>query len=298
MSNDKLRWDDARVFLAIARNGTLSGAAQQLDSGVATVSRRIERLEQALDVPLFVRHQSGYQLTDEGDALLPKAERLEEAAYSFCRQATAESQAVGRVRLATAENLANYLIIPHLPELLQQHPQLCLDITTDKFTVNLHRRDADLALRMVKPERGNLSMRRVGQLGFGLYASEDYLARRPQGLAVDDFEGDVFIGWCDSFTDLPAARWMRRVLRNQAAQITTTTLAGQISAVRAGLGMAVLPHFMATAGLRRLPLELAVDQEIWLVVHADLRASYRVRVVADHLADLVERHADWLAYGT
>ena len=289
-------WDDARVFLAVARKGTLTAAARLTGGGVATVSRRIDRLEAALGVPLFVRHQTGYRLTDEGEALLPKAEALEHAAAAFESQAARESEVAGPVRLATAENLANPIIIPSLPALLERHPQLELEIATDVASVNLHRRDADLALRMVKPTRGNVTVRRLAALGFGLYGSAAYLTRRKQAADSGPFDHDAFIGWSEAQSHLPAAQWISRSLRNRPPVLTTTTLSAQLQAASAGLGLAILPHFLAhDAGLRRLPVELGVDQSIWLVIHSDLAQSRRVRAVADHLATVIHAMRDRLA---
>ncbi|WP_205387725.1 LysR family transcriptional regulator [Pseudosulfitobacter sp. DSM 107133] len=285
---DALNWNDTPAFLAVARTGTLTGAAASLGAGVATVSRRIERLEAALGVPLFARAQTGYQLTDEGTALMPRAEALEAAMDGFQSAAQAGRGVQGHVRVATAENLANPLLIPSLGSLLAAHPGLTVEVSTDVASVNLHKRDADLAVRMVRPTRGHLTVRRIGTLGFGLYGSVDYMAQRGSGAGV---EGDRYIGWADRFGDLPAAQWLARSFRDAAPAVVTSTLASQLSAAQAGLGLAVLPHFLARgAGLERMPVELGVDQDIWLVMHSDLMASQRVRVVADHLVSVIEAH--------
>ncbi len=220
----RLRWDDARVFLAIARSGSLSGAAGGLGSGLATVSRQIERLEAALGLTLFSRHQNGYRLTDDGAALLERAEALEQAAEAFAEGSAAQTEIAGRVRLATAETLANHLIIPALPGLTDQYPDLTLEVVTDVQAVNLHRRDADLAVRMVKPERGNVTIRRLGTLGYGLYASQGYIAGRPAKREDARFDTDRFIGWCETYGHLPAAQWIERILRGHAPILATTTL--------------------------------------------------------------------------
>jgi len=202
------------------------------------------------------------------------------------------------VRLATAENLANSLIIPSLPALRARHPQLVLDLVTDVATVNLHRRDADLAVRMVKPTRGNVTVRRLGTLGFGLYGAPAYIHARRDGPEGGTFDADDFIGWSEAQSHLPAAQWIERTLRGRLPVVTTTTLKAQLCAAKAGLGLAILPHFLAVdAGLLRLPVELGVDQSIWLVVHGDLTASRRVRVVADHLIDVMRRNRVMLATG-
>lgn len=286
-----LNWDDARIFLAIARAGTLSAAANMLGLGIATVSRRLERLEAALGVALFSRHQSGYQVTDEGAALIAKAEALEQAGQSFGAAAEGLGQVTGCVRLATAENLANPLIIPSLGALFARHPELRIEILTGIQTVNLHRRDADLAIRMVRPEQGNVTLRRLGVLGFGLYGSSEYILQRQSWSDVAKFDKDDFIGWTELNQRFPAAQWLDRALGGGACRITTSTLASQIAAASAGLGLAVLPHFLAReAGLVCVDAELGVDQPIWLVIHSDLAHSRRVRVVADHLAELFLAH--------
>lgn len=285
---DPLNWDDTPAFLAVARWGTLTAAAEALGAGVATVSRRIERLEAALGVPLFARAQTGYQLTDEGMALMPRAEAMEAAMDAFRNAAQAGRGVQGHVRLATAENLANPLLIPSLAPLLAAHPGLTVEVSTDVASVNLHKRDADLAVRMVRPTRGHLTVRRIGTLGFGLYGAAGYMAGR--GRAVG-FEGDSYIGWAERFGDLPAAQWLARNFRAVAPAVVTSTLASQLSAAQAGLGLAVLPHFLAQdAGLQRVPVELGVDQDIWLVMHSDLMSSQRVRVVADHMVGVIEAH--------
>lgn len=281
----RLRWDDARVFLAITHTGSLSGAAASLGAGLATVSRQIERLEAALGLTLFSRHQNGYRLTDDGAALLERAETLEQAAEAFAEGSAAQAGITGRVRLATAETLANHIIIPALPKLTSQYPDLTLEVVTDVPAVNLHRRDADLAVRLVKPERGNVTIRRLGTLGFGLYASRVYAEHRRDDARL---EADHFITWCETYGHLPAARWVERALRGRAPALATTTLSAQLAAAISGVGLAVLPHFLGRqSDLVCLQGDLGIDQEIWLAVHSDLAQSRRIRVVADFLVSLI-----------
>ncbi|HGN1705791.1 TPA: LysR family transcriptional regulator [Providencia rettgeri] len=296
--NDRqyLNWDDTRVFLAIAREGTLSAASKVLKLGIATTSRRLERLEEALNVRLFTRDQLGYKLTDEGSALISQAEALEQAGYAFGNAARKKSDsAMGHVCLATAQGLADHLIIPALPSLTNAHPNLTIEIVTSVSTVNLHRRDADIALRMVRPECGNVRIRRLGTLGFGLYASKDYLQRRPNPDRLSSLEQDDFIGWSETQQHLQSAQWLERTLRGRPCRLTTSTMSAQFSAVQAGIGMAVLPHFIAQKmGLICLQDDINCDQSIWLVIHSDLAHSRRIRVVADFLTELVAKEREKL----
>ncbi|GAB1438476.1 LysR family transcriptional regulator [Providencia sp.] len=291
-----LNWDDARVFLAIAREGTLSAASKALKFGIATTSRRLERLEAALNIRLFTRDQLGYKLTDEGNALISQAEALEQAGYAFGHAARKKSESVmGHVCLATAQGLADHLIIPALPSLTGANPNLTIEIVTGVSTVNLHRRDADIALRMVRPERGNVRIRKLGTLGFGLYASKGYLLRRPNPDRLSSLEQDDFIGWSETQQHLQSAQWLERTLRGRPCRLTTSTMSAQFSAVQAGIGMAVLPHFIAQKmGLICLQDDIGCDQSIWLVIHADLAHSRRIRVVADFLTELVAKEHEKL----
>ncbi|MDO5621181.1 MAG: LysR family transcriptional regulator [Paracoccus sp. (in: a-proteobacteria)] len=280
-------WDDIRCFLAIARTGSLSGTAARLGVGLATVSRRIARFEAAMGQPLFIRQQSGYALTEDGAALIERAETIEAAALTLGRM---QAEVAGRVRLATAENLATALILPELARLRAAHPQLTVEVLTDFTSVNLHRREADIALRMVRPDRGNVSVQRLGVMGFGLYAAADYPNTTP--------EHRGFIAWSDAQAHLPAARWVERALAGAAPAVVTTSLAAQLAACAAGLGLAVLPHFLARPrGLICAEPTPELDQPIWLVTQSDLATSRRVQAVADFLRDLVMQNRQALAHG-
>ena len=189
----EFHWDDARIFLAIARAGTLSGAADKMNMGIATVSRRLDRLEQALNVPLFSRHQSGYRLTDDGEALLARAEALEYAGLAFGEAAQLQGHVAGVVRLATSDNLATHFILPSLKGLLDHYPELRVEVLSGVQPVNLHRRGADLAIRMVKPEAGHLTLKRLGTVGFGVYGAADCLVGA-DGLSLSEAD---FVGIID-----------------------------------------------------------------------------------------------------
>lgn len=290
-------WNLIRDFLAVARTGSLNRAAQKLGVNASTVGRRIETLETTLGVCLFQRSQTGYVLTDEGEGLIGRAESFEETGIAFERGAEASESVEGRVRLATAENLANFLIIPALPDFRAQHPKLTLEVVTDIRSVNLNRREADLALRLVRPTQGNVSIRRVGTMRNGLYGSVDYVQHKQADRKHKDggrFDGDEFISWSEHYSDLPTAQWVDRALQGRAPALVTSSLYAQLVAARAGLGLAVLPCLLADVEptLRRISSEAdAIEQELWLAIHTDLAGSARVRAVADFLSELIHRNA-------
>ncbi|WP_343231172.1 LysR family transcriptional regulator [Thalassovita aquimarina] len=289
-------WDDLRIFLAISREGTLSGAAKHLRLGLATVSRRIERLEASIGRPLFLRQQTGYRLTEDGAAMVESAEEMEAAARSLASGMTESPEVSGRVRLATAENLATGLILPELPKFRAKYPQLSIDLVTDIATVNLHRRDADLALRMVKPDRGHVTLQRLGTLGYGLYVSDSYMTHRMSNPDTADFDADDFITWSEAQAYLPAAQWMESRLQGRAPALSTTSLGTQLAACADGVGIAILPHFLARSkGLLCIDSQLGIDQAIWLVTQSDLVHSRRIQAVAEFCRDIVYQHRDTLA---
>ena len=282
----RLNWDDMRVFLALARAGTLSGAAEALKSGAATVSRRIDRLERSLGLPLFLRHQSGYSLTDQGEALLARAEAVELAMHELGAEAGAQDEVVGLVRIASITSLVTPVVVPALAPLLAENPGLDIDIFYGIETVNLHRRDADLALRLVRPQRGHLLVRHLATMGFGLYGP------------VDGSRPARHVTWLDQGSAQTTLTWARAFGADTSAKLTVNTPDGQVAAVAQGLGVCVLPHFLARAAdltliADTLPDGSRMTRDVFLVTHADLAASRRVRRVADCLADaLVARRAD------
>lgn len=291
-----LDWDDARAFLAIARHGTLTAASSELQCGIATLSRRITRFEQSLGVVLFSRHQTGYRLTDDGEQLIPKAEALETAAFALAE--SAELGVSGRVRVATAETLANTLFIPSLTDLLKSNPRLSIEFVTDVATINLHKRDADLAIRMVRPERGNVTVKRIGALGYGLYGSQSYIEKRANKKSGEDLSSDKFIVWSERYSGLPQAEWLDNTIGTKVPVLVTTSLANQIAATTADLGLSVLPHFVTKGtSLQQIGVEVSVTQDIWLVLHADLAHSQRIRAVADHFETVINRSSDLLSGG-
>ncbi len=277
-----LDWDDCRIFLALAREGTLSGAARQLAIGVATVSRRIERMEHGLDLPLFLRTQNGYVLTDQGEMLLPRAEAVELAMLEMRKEASDHSEIRGMVRLTSIESLVVPFIVPALAPLLSANPGLDVEILFSSSTVNMHRHDADLALRMVRPERGHLRVRQLAVMGFGLYGPPD--GGRPSRM----------VAWPEAASVGALLTWTEAFAEPQAPRLAVNTLPGQIEAVRRGIGVSILPHFLAReAGLRLLEDRLGggdpMQRPILLVTHADLAASRRVVSVAEAVSEEILR---------
>lgn len=285
-------WNDLRFFLAVARTNSLTKTAATLKVSQSTVSRRIGALESSLRTSLFLHHQTGYFLTDAGQALLSYAEEVESRVGALEHAfAGRDGDAAGTVRLATAETLANHLIIPALPQLQADYPAIRLELITGVNTVSVVRNDADIALRLVRPEQNTLKIRKAGVMASAVYAAESYLRTHP---APPDapLRGRRFITWDSTFSHLPAARWFDEQVADKTSMLATTSLVTQLSAVNAGLGLAVLPCFIAAQqpGLVEvIPSGQVLSEDLWLVTHADLIASARIKAVAEFLMTLLAR---------
>lgn len=277
-----MNWNDLRFFLAVARHGGLSSAANRLETSPSRVSRRIDALENALGVPLFLRSLDGYRLTDEGLAFVPRAEAVEAAALALSGKAAICAGVAGRVRLATAENIATRLIAPALPGFLSEHPNLKLDLVTGIRSVDLARHEADLALRLTRPSSGEILIRKLGHMACAVYR------------AVDAEPSDC-VAWGDAMSELPAAKALAALKAPVAVVAHTLALHHELAA--SGAVWAILPCFIGDRDLRLRrasdPLK-AAGQDIWLAINRDVSASARVRAVADFLDDLVQQNAHLL----
>jgi DNA-binding transcriptional LysR family regulator len=284
MKNMTFDWNDLKFFLAVARSGGLSTAACALGTSASTVSRHVDALEKRLERKLFLRQQSGYLLTDDGASLLARAEQVEEAMLAAERSmhGSAHQEVSGIVRLATTGMLAQYFVIPGLPALRARHPALRIELDIAMERVNLARREADLALRMVAPDDtlGDYVAKRIGRVDFGLYRAHDASAA---WRTLD------YISWEGAWDELPMAKWLSSTFDDKPPSLTCNSLPAQIAAVRARLGIGMLPCFLGDHDpmLRRIePSVVPVSRELWLMYHRDLRGSVRIAAMRDFITEL------------
>jgi DNA-binding transcriptional LysR family regulator len=289
-----LDWQDLRFFLAILRAGSLTAAATRLRVNQSTVSRRLLALEEAAGTRLFERTPDGYRLTAAGERVVPAAERLEAAAFAIERGLTGlESRVEGVVRLTATEGIGTYFVAPALRELRRAHPGLELELVLDQRILSLSRREADLALRLARPRQPGLVARRLGEIAFALYASPRYLEERGRPLVSDGLSGHDVLGYDESLAAVPESRWMALRARNAVRALRTNSVSVQLEAAQAGLGLALLPCYLAegTGLVRALPLSACIRRELWLVVHGDLQHTARMRAVIEFLAAQARGHA-------
>lgn len=262
-------WNDLRYFLAVAQSGSLSAAAVQLGVSPSTVSRRIEVLERDLQKRLFQPHRDGYDLSAAGRDLVPAAERAAAQLRQFERSAKGAGGSATTVVIEAPELLAQEVLLPALAPFMAAHPDIRIELRGSVHPARLAAEEADLVLRLVRPEKGNYRIRKLRRIGFALYASRDHVAAEGLPRKPEDLPNHRFIGWPESFDYLLMARWLATLYPGLEPQIRLTSLTAQLSAAGHGLGWAVLPDFAARpAGLVRAELETTpLAPDLWLLTH-------------------------------
>lgn len=274
-----LDWDNLRHFLALADDGSLSAAARRLRVEHATVARRVAALESEVGVKLVDRRAGRYALTPDGRRVADYARRMENEAFSIERLLRAAQDNLAAEMTITAPPLiASHLIAPRLAMLRRDHPNLRLRLLGDSRTVSLPRREADIALRLSRPDDAALVSRRIGSMTYRLYASAAYLRRR----AKADYE---FIAFDESLDHVAQQSWLNGLLAGRPVVLRSNDLAVQSAAAQAGVGIAALPDFLgAEAGLRQAEPALGpVTRDVWLTYHEDMRGSPGLVVLTDFL---------------
>lgn len=287
-----MNWNDVRYFLAVARHGGLTGAARELKASPSTVARRVETLEASLRTRLFERHPTGYALTDLGRDMAEKAMTIETHMTEMENDLRDHDGRVsGAVRIVTIETLAHQLIIPQLPVLQDAYPGLSLGVAINASFARLPQREADIGLRLCRPEQGNFAVRRLGTIAFGLYASPDYLARHPIEEEAYPISGHRLVTWGDPLSYVALPKAMRSWATDSSAMLVLDSMQAQVLALKSGSGLGILPCILVDEdqGLVRVKPNLCQqDESIWLVVHEDIRKARRIRAVCDFLEKVVK----------
>ncbi|MDR0996979.1 MAG: LysR family transcriptional regulator [Zoogloeaceae bacterium] len=277
-------WENLHHFLAVARAGSLSGAARALRVDHATVSRRLTMLESELRVSLVERLPRSCRLTPLGVQIHEHALAMETAALAVARLAQASQGGLsGKVTLSAPPVLTTHLLAGKLAAFRAEYPDIRLAISGQAQPVSLSRREADIALRLARPQESSYVVRKLGQMPFALYASPDYVASHPP-------PNWTFIVYDAPFAETPLQQWLLGIAGNRPTGGELNDISSHKAAACAGVGVAGLPCFLGDqeAGLVRLAHEGATfSRDIWLVVHRDLRRSAPIRAVMDFVATVV-----------
>jgi len=278
-------WENLRHFVAVARAGTLSGAARALDVDHATVGRRVSALEAALQIPLLDRLPRRCTLTPAGERILELASAMEANAFAIERVTRAEqSQLVGKVVVSAPPVLVTNFLAKSTAAFHALHPGIQLSLSGEALSVSLSRREADVAIRLVRPKEPDNVTRHLGTLDFALYAAQHYAHR----LTPAQWE---FIAYDSEYDTSPQQQWLHQVAGKRPIVCRVSDITSQYVAACSGVGVAGLPCFLPQAGdgLQRLDTDAQpFAREIWLVVHRELKRTPAIRAVMDFIIELVE----------
>ncbi|KPN91474.1 LysR family transcriptional regulator [Pseudomonas nunensis] len=282
-----MNWDDARVFLAVCRESTLRGAARVLGVDQATVGRRVTALEKSLSATLFLRTSEGYALTAVGEAALQAVEKMEVSALDLQRQIQGlDDRLTGTVRVSTTDSLAIDFLIPAIARLHDKHPDVQVQLDASTQMISLAKREADIAVRNARPDNPDLIARRIARWPVGLFASRGYVDAHGVPEPGSAFEGHDLVVYQPYLAGNKEMTLVSEPLTR--GRIVSSLGSGLLvrRSIAAGIGVGEIPVYMGERdGLVRLWPERTrpVPYDVWLVTHADLRHTARVRAVIDEI---------------
>lgn len=284
-------WNDLRFFLELSRQGKLVLAASRLHVDHTTVARRIAALEKQLDVRLFDKSPSGYQLTDAGSRLLPKAERIEAESLGLYRDISGkDARFSGTVRVATPEALGSHIIAKHIAAFRQEHPDIEIELVAETRRMSLSKREADISVNFARPESGRLISWKLCDYRLRLYAAKEYLRVSPPINGLEDLAGHDFVSYVDDLIEMPELRFFENTIKNARVVFRSTNVTAQYNAILNGVGLGLVHCFMAQDEDRLVPVladQISVERGYWLQVHEDLRQVARVDAVCQFLTKLL-----------
>lgn len=312
-------WDDVRCALAIGRSGSMAAAALALNLDQTTVSRRLKALERALDTPLFERHKGRLMPTTAGQVLMQRGARMEQEAAALQRLgADLHTVVQGVVRVTVIDTLAANFLVHHLAALRLQYPKLHVELATCSESLDLSRREADLAVRLARPERGDFVTQRVAGLSYGVYVRRAGQPRSPDtdsgsdadsasdGVRKRDTAPTPWLAYDHTLANVPEMRWLtERLQRDEGADgpeaqivMRCNNIDVLASAAADGVGCVALPDLVGAShpGLRRLALDgpAVPTREIWLLTPRELRAVPRIDAVWRWLVQVFQANAQAL----
>ena len=292
-------WDDLRYVLAIARGRGLARAGRALGVNHSTIYRRLQALERSLGAQLFARLPTGYQPTEAGERLIAAAERMEAEALAVDREiAGRDTQLVGLVRVTSSETLAYRVLTGLIASFRRAHPRVEVELVIDNQLLDLSRREADVALRARRPTEPAAFGRKVADIAWAIYGAKSYLKGRTAPRNKSQLAKHAVIGFGTRAAPLQAAQWLQAAVPETAVVYRTNSLINQLTAAKDGIGVALLPCYLADAERDLTRLLGPVDDlatELWLITHEDLRATARIRAFMEQVGDALTRQRSLFA---
>jgi DNA-binding transcriptional LysR family regulator len=284
-----MNWDGFRYFTAAAEAGSLSGAAISLDSNQSTVGRHIDALETALSIKLFQRSVKGLSLTEEGQAVYEQAQHIQNSIVKIQRIVQGgEETATGTVRLSLPEGLGQEVIIPALDLFYQQYPNVKLIFNVSASTANITQGEADVAVRLFRPEEPDLVIKYLNEMKLGLYASKGYEKNYGLPKQLKDLRKHRVITYGDFLSILPENQWLLNHSDDALRILSSDSTVTRFKATVSGVGISLQPEILAKTDPDLIHLFKSAKlpaHKVWLVYHKDVRHMSRIRAVVDFLSD-------------
>lgn len=282
-----LEWNDLRLFLAIARHGTLSRAARELGVTQPTVGRQLTALEAKVGAELFERGPRGLHLSPVGQRILGSAERMEAAALELNRRlASAERGLEGNVIVTALEWIGSWILAPILADFVALHPAVSVELVTGVQRYSLARREADVAIRFAQFEQLDVVQQKIGEIESALYASSEYLSERGWPDFSSSLAGHSILLLDETAMHAPGFAWLRDSASSARVALRTNSVESLLRAAEAGAGITVLARFIGDARPSLVRVDTAhpfLKREVWIGVHRDLRSAPRVRALIEHI---------------
>lgn len=287
-----MNWDDARMFLAVARTGQILAASRRLGVNHATLSRRVSALEEALKTRLLIRRTNGCDLTAEGEVFLSAAERMEtEMLAAQASIGRIDTAVAGTVRVGAPDGFGVSFLAPRLGRLTARHPELKIQLVPVPRSFSLSQREADIAITLERPEQGRLVSSKLTDYTLGLYASRTYLAENGTPETVEDLKAHRRVGYVEDLIFTASLNFTGEIMRSWDASFEISSATGQTEAVRSGAGIGILHDYIARQYDELVPLLPAnsIRRAYWTTWHESARDLVRVRTVAEFVQELVRQ---------
>ncbi|GHF26555.1 LysR family transcriptional regulator [Kordiimonas sediminis] len=285
-----LNWNDLKYFLAMAESGSLSGAAKKLRVSQPTLSRRLTTLEESIGKDLFARTRNGLELTAIGEQLIHHAQHMKDDVHAIERLVTGEDQALkGSVSISAIEMIGAGWLVEQMKPFHDQFSNITVEINVENNTVDLLRREADIALRMFRPNQSDLIARKTVTIHYSYYASKDYIEKHGMP-TYDNLKDHNAIIPGDEMMARVKAGPIKSKLFEMKPVFRSNSLMSLYSAVKAGYGVGACICIFGDNDpdlVRLFDNHIVVSTDLWLVSHAELKRSARIRAVYDYLGDML-----------
>lgn len=297
MGRTSVKWDDLRVFLEVARQGSVHTAAKKLRLDHSTVCRRVGKLEAVLSVKLLNRTRKGVTVRADAHELLKHVENMDVHASALEDAVVRGSAgATQLVRVATMEGLASQYVAHRLPLLQQLDAGVMLELVSIPQTVDLSRKEADVFLSFFNPRAPGLTSKRVGSVSMHLYCSPAYVRRRGLPRTLAELAQHHFVGYIEELLTIDAVRWLGDIVESPRMVFYSNSILAQCNAAIGGLGIVMLPTFVASGahGLQRLFPDVSVKRDVWLSIRAEQSHLSRIRAVTKFFSHIFEMDREYL----